>query len=443
MIRSVEGFLLAATLIYLLYSNDRGTHSVPRIGSPFVHHERSQSSRVGGLTTRDLVRGSKKPLSYKRSLIAALDNEDSIIVFGPTRSGKTRNVAAPIVKSSAGSVVVTSVKKDIVNLTYAERVSDSKVYFLGDRCGLDGTSYYWDPVDEVRDFQSAKAVADNLVSHAPGNFTGAPDTKLWYQLSSRLLAPVMLAAMYRGLGINGVISWLDSGSFQEPYEILQHHHEDQGAQTIDSVRYWDEKQISSVLITILSVVQSVELALSSVPVTSKCLVVADLFAQGAGAFTLYMTTDFAHQRRLAPYFGALNSTLASSALARGDINSRLTFVLDEAANTAPMVELAELASLGQGLGVRLVTILQDVSQLKSAYSLAANTVVNNHRAKLFLAGISDPETASLAESLISASSAFPLDFAVRTLSNRTALLVQANARAELVRFNARRRYFFR
>ncbi len=443
MIRSAGGFVVAATLIYFLYSNAKGSHSVVRSVSPLVHNERSQARRSGDPASVDLVRGSKKLLSYKRSLLSALDKDASLIVFGPTRSGKTRNIAAPIVKSAAGSVVVTSVKKDIVNLTHDSRASDSRVYLLGDSCGLEGTSCFWDPVDEVRDFQSAKVVAENLVSHAPGNFHGASDTKFWYQLSSRLLAPILLAAKYRGLGTGGVISWLDSASFQEPYEILLGHCEDQGAQTIDSVRYWDDKQISSVLITILSVVQSVELALSSVPTGSKSLVVADLFARGAGVFTLYMTTDFSHQRRLAPYFGALNSTLASSALARRDDNARLTIVLDEAANTAPMVELAELASLGQGLGVRLVTILQDVSQLKSAYSLAANTVVNNHRSKLFLAGISDPETMNLAASLISASPAYPLDFAVRTLSNRTALLIQANAKAELVRFNARRRYFFR
>ena len=107
-----------------------------------------------------------------------------------------------------------------------------------------------------------------------------------------------------------------------------------------------------------------------------------------------------------------------------------------------MTELAELASLGQGLGVRLVTILQDVSQLKNAYSIAANTVVNNHRTKLFLPGISDPETVSLAVSLISTGPAPAFEFSVRTLSNRSALLIQANSIAELVKFNARRRYFF-
>ena len=168
-----------------------------------------------------------------------------------------------------------------------------------------------EPVGEVSDFLSAKVVAENLVSHAPGNLHGNSDTRFWYQLSSRVLAPVLLAAKYQGVGTKGVISWLNSASFQEPYEILMGHREDQAAQTIDSVRYWDEKQLSSVLITILSVAHSIELALPSILDQSRCLVLGDLFRPSSGAFTLYMTSNFSNQRRLAPYFGALNSTLAS------------------------------------------------------------------------------------------------------------------------------------
>ena len=449
MIKSAEVLLVASALIYLVLSKDPKGSTSSRFATSFIHQKSNQADRP---SEGKLIRGSKGRFSFKRSLISAIDGEASIIVFGPTRSGKTRNVAVPIIKSTEGSLVVTSVKDDLVKLTYPSRADYSKVYFLG-RSPVPGEPcYFWDPVGEVSDFLSAKVVAENLVSHAPGNLHGNSDTRFWYQLSSRVLAPVLLAAKYQGVGTKGVISWLDSASFQEPYEILMGHREDQGAQTIDSVRYWDEKQLSSVLITTLSVAHSVELALPSILDQSRCLVLGDLFRPSSGTFTLYMTSNFSNQRRLAPYFGALNSTLASLALSdrngdarltgAGITGARLTIVLDEAANTAPMTELAELASLGQGLGVRLVTILQDVSQLKNAYSIAANTVVNNHRTKLFLPGISDPETVSLAVSLISTAPAPTFEFSVRTLSNRSALLIQANSIAELVKFNARRRYFF-
>ncbi len=449
MIKSAEVLLVASALIYLVLSKDLKGSTNSRFAPSFIQQKSNQADRS---SEGKLIRGSKGRFSFKRSLISAIDDESSIIVFGPTRSGKTRNVAVPIIKSTEGSLVVTSVKDDLVKLTYPSRADCSRVYFLG-RSPIPGEPcYFWDPVGEVSDFLSAKVVAENLVSHAPGNLQGSSDTRFWYQLSSRLLAPVLLAAKYQGVGTKGVISWLNSASFQEPYEILMGHREDQGAQTIDSVRYWDEKQLSSVLITTLSVAHSVELALPSILDQSRCLVLGDLFRPSSGTFTLYMTSNFSNQRRLAPYFGALNSTLASLALTdrngdaklsgAGSTGARLTIVLDEAANTAPMTELAELASLGQGLGVRLVTILQDVSQLKNAYSIAANTVVNNHRTKLFLPGISDPETVSLAVSLISAGPAPTFEFSVRTLSNRSALLIQANSIAELVKFNARRRYFF-
>jgi type IV secretory pathway TraG/TraD family ATPase VirD4 len=44
------------------------------------------------------------------------------------------------------------------------------------------------------------------------------------------------------------------------------------------------------------------------------------------------------------------------------------------------------------MGLQLVTVFQDVAQIKDRYGTSAGTVVNNHRAKLFLPGISDLDT---------------------------------------------------
>ena len=42
-----------------------------------------------------------------------------------------------------------------------------------------------------------------------------------------------------------------------------------------------------------------------------------------------------------------------------------------------------------------MTVFQDVAQIKDRYGTTAGTVVNNHRAKLFLPGISDLDTLDL------------------------------------------------
>ena len=79
----------------------------------------------------------------------------------------------------------------------------------------------------------------------------------------------------------------------------------------------------------------------------------------------------------------------------------LLVVLDEAANIAPLAELDMLASTAAGHGVQLVTVWQDLAQLHARYGArAAPSVVNNHRAKVFLSGIADPGTLEHASALI-------------------------------------------
>jgi type IV secretory pathway TraG/TraD family ATPase VirD4 len=77
----------------------------------------------------------------------------------------------------------------------------------------------------------------------------------------------------------------------------------------------------------------------------------------------------------------------------------LLVVLDEAANVASLAELDVLASTAAGHGVQLVTVWQDLAQLNPRYGPKGPSVVNNHRAKVFLSGIADPGTLEHASQL--------------------------------------------
>jgi type IV secretory pathway TraG/TraD family ATPase VirD4 len=76
------------------------------------------------------------------------------------------------------------------------------------------------------------------------------------------------------------------------------------------------------------------------------------------------------------------------------------FVIDEAANIAPLPDLAQLASTARGVGIQLVTIWQDFAQLQARYGTFAPTVINNHRAKVVLSGVSDTPTLDYLSRLI-------------------------------------------
>ena len=85
---------------------------------------------------------------------------------------------------------------------------------------------------------------------------------------------------------------------------------------------------------------------------------------------------------------------------RRPLDPPLLVVLDEAANIAPLPDLDALAATAAGHGMQLVTVWHDLAQITARYGPRAATVVNNHRAKLFLSGISDPSTLDYASHLI-------------------------------------------
>ena len=116
--------------------------------------------------------------------------------------------------------------------------------------------------------------------------------------------------------------------------------------------------------------------------------------------TLYLCAPAHEQQRLRPLFSMIVRELISvvyefSAATGEPIDPPLLLVLDELANIAPIPNLDEVASTGAGQGIQLLSIFQDMAQIKSRYGeSAAQTITNNHRAKLFGTGISDPDTLS-------------------------------------------------
>jgi type IV secretion system protein VirD4 len=90
-----------------------------------------------------------------------------------------------------------------------------------------------------------------------------------------------------------------------------------------------------------------------------------------------------------------------SGLPRGRLHPELGLFLDEVANVVPIEELPALASQGAGRGVVLMSIVQDLSQLRARYGNdRANSILNNHGCKMVLPGISDPETADVVSRLV-------------------------------------------
>jgi type IV secretory pathway TraG/TraD family ATPase VirD4 len=97
---------------------------------------------------------------------------------------------------------------------------------------------------------------------------------------------------------------------------------------------------------------------------------------------------------------AVRSAYDSANRSGGRLPRRCLVLLDEAGNIAPLRDLPAYASTARSHGITLVTVWQDLAQVQALYHDRAQTVLNNHRAKLFGTGISDPPTLDYVSRLV-------------------------------------------
>jgi type IV secretion system protein VirD4 len=124
-----------------------------------------------------------------------------------------------------------------------------------------------------------------------------------------------------------------------------------------------------------------------------------------GDNTIYVVAASHEQARLRPAL----TVLVQQALRRaydlankngGTLERPCLALLDEAGNIAPLRDLPAYASTARSHGITLVSVWQDVAQLKTLYGHRAQTVLNNHGAKLFGTGIADDGTLEYVSRLI-------------------------------------------
>jgi type IV secretion system protein VirD4 len=113
--------------------------------------------------------------------------------------------------------------------------------------------------------------------------------------------------------------------------------------------------------------------------------------------TAYLCAPQDEQQRLRPLFVTLIASVLSEVYDRATATGKpldppLLVVLDEVANIAPLPDLDALASTAAGQGIQLITVIQDLAQLRARWGDRAATIANNHRAKIIGGGISDTDT---------------------------------------------------
>lgn len=355
------------------------------------------------------------------SRLIATEARHSVLVIGPTQSGKTTGLAIPSILEWPGPVVATSVKDDLAAVTAAWRASRGPCWMFDPTCsaalhtgggsGDDGswTSWTnsapyrtrWSPLAGCETWSDAQKMAAWLVESTPGR-RGMADAAFWYTTAGKQLAPLLLAAQRAGMSMADVVRWTDAQEYDEPMRLLQISGDDDAVIALAACAGRDERIRSSVTTTLETVLQPFADPTVAASTSATELSLGELFDRSG---TLYLCGPTHEQQRVQGLFAALVSSVIAEAVRRtsekgAPLDPPLLIVLDEAANIAPIRDLDTIASTGAGLGIQLVTVCQDLAQLSARYDPErARTIANNHRAKLLLSGVGDLQTLDLISGL--------------------------------------------
>jgi type IV secretion system protein VirD4 len=335
--------------------------------------------------------------------LIAVEERHSLLVFGPTQSGKTTGLAIPAILEWPGPVVATSMKGDLVDHTIGWRTRLGEVHVFDPSASTRHRAAGWTPLASAGTWQGASRAAWDLAMAGKAAVGGGMSlADFWFSSAAKALAPYLFAAANSGRSITDVARWIDVEERDKVLTVLRRVHAD--AALAHQATFRREDRARSSLFQVMQQILGAYLD----PAVARSAEQSDIDATellDGGAATLYITSPYLEQERLRPLFATVVRQVIAAAYAQvarsgQPLDPPLLLVLDEAANIAPVDDLATIASTASGMGVQLVTVFQDLAQIRVRYGEATGTVVNNHRATLFLPGIKCVDTLELASRLI-------------------------------------------
>jgi type IV secretion system protein VirD4 len=329
----------------------------------------------------------------------------SVLVFGPPESFKTTGLVIPAVLEWTGPVLATSVKPDVIRATRAHRERRGEVVVL-DPLGTSGLpGARWTPLAACGSWAGAQQMAEVIAATADlgGKAVVTAEHKYWKTLGTKLLAPLLFAAACDGRTVTDVLRWIDLREDSEVAKLLAEAEVDGAITAWEASQSRTEKARDSVYGTAEDL-----LAIYADERVQRFTAGHDLAEDAflSGDNTVYLYAPVHEQRRLRPLFETVTMQLvrvAQEQAARapdGKLDPRLLCALDEAGNVAALELLPEWATTGRGQGIQLLSVWHDQAQLVHRYGDRAATILNGHRAKVFLSGLADVGALELGSKLI-------------------------------------------
>lgn len=318
----------------------------------------------------------------------------STLVLGPTRSGKTSSLLVPNVQLARHAVVTTSTKDDVARATAGRsRVGHVLVFDPSGTADVPrgATKVGWSPVVASGTWDAAVLAARSMTDAAtlrPGQ-GGRHDH--WTERAAALLAPLLHAAALDGGGARAVADWVDTRSGREALAVLVERHGADHASpaSLAGLLSTESRELSGIWSTAAGVLAAWR---TDAARAAAALPPLDVEAFVRGANTLHVISPARHQAAASPLVAGLVDEVVHQTYQHHRDGARVLLALDELANVAPLPSLPSIVSEGASQGVRVLGCLQDLSQARVRWGVAAEGFLSLFPTVVVLPGIADRAT---------------------------------------------------
>lgn len=328
-------------------------------------------------------------------ILAVSERAASAVAFGPPGSAKTTGLLLGNAAEWQGPAVITTTKASDLKAIYASRRALGPVYVIAP-AGLPGMqTHHYSPVDYATDPESAERMAEWMADASQKTYD--PRAEPWIAQARAILAGLLLAANISGGGISRLREWLALGrdAVDHVRSILEPQYPEVA---IDYAQPWlqlHEDGAGSVQFT-LNVIAAVYRSQQIRDVAASTDFTAEHILDLNG--TIIMVASPSNADRFGPLFTAIIASVIHAAENRFEqtgepLQYALGLFVDEAGNVLRYPKLPTILTTGRGMGIALLTIWHDISQLASRVgSEGAKTVISASHLRMLLPGLADDDT---------------------------------------------------
>ncbi|QKZ20378.1 type IV secretory system conjugative DNA transfer family protein [Streptomyces chartreusis] len=328
-------------------------------------------------------------------ILAVSERAASGVAFGPPGSAKTTGLLLGNAAEWSGPAVITTTKAADLKAIYASRRILGPVYVIAP-AGLPGMeTHHYSPVDYATDPESAERMAEWMAEAAQKTYD--PRAEPWIAQARAILAGLLLASNVSGGGISRFREWLALGrdAVDHVRSILEPRYPEVA---IDYAQPWlqlHKDGAGSVQFT-LNVIAAVYRSQQIRDVAASTDFTAEEILDNNG--TIIMVAAPTNADRFGPLFTAIIASVIHAAENRFEqtgepLKNVLGLFIDEAGNVLRYPKLPTILTTGRGMGVALLTIWHDISQLASRVgSEGAKTVISASHLRMLLPGLADDDT---------------------------------------------------